>query len=325
MPRAVDGSRRRSRRKRILGLAKGFWGGRRKLFRVAKGAVMKAGAYAYRDRRARKGEFRALWITRISAACRAQGMNYATFIRGLLLAEVRSTARPSPTWRSRTPRPSRRWSRRPSRPWRRRRHDQPGADPPPGGQDRQGGGADPQPQGREQGPAPGGQRGAGADEGAGEAGRGLQDPTSRRSSSASSGPWRTWTVWRRRSRKRRAAAARTARGAARPSRQGQGRTGQGGGAQGGGGGPRGGGFGSASRLRRRRGRRERAGHFLGTGGVRGRAQHRSQHPGVLVHRSFQVRAPLHGRGGRVPEGEDPGGAGHVQHPGSAEDRAVGGR
>ena len=89
MPRAVDGSRRRSRRKRILGLAKGFWGGRRKLFRVAKGAVMKAGAYAYRDRRARKGEFRALWITRISAACRAQGMNYATFMQGLLLAEVR--------------------------------------------------------------------------------------------------------------------------------------------------------------------------------------------------------------------------------------------
>ncbi len=89
MPRAVDGSRRRSRRKKILGLAKGFWGGRRKLFRVAKGAVMKAGAYAYRDRKARKGEFRALWITRISAACRAQGMNYATFMRGLLLAGVR--------------------------------------------------------------------------------------------------------------------------------------------------------------------------------------------------------------------------------------------
>jgi large subunit ribosomal protein L20 len=89
MPRAVDGSRRRSRRKKILGLAKGFWGGRRKLFRVAKGAVMKAGAYAYRDRKARKGEFRALWITRISAACRAQGMSYSTFTRGLLLAGVR--------------------------------------------------------------------------------------------------------------------------------------------------------------------------------------------------------------------------------------------
>jgi len=89
MPRAVDGSRRRSRRKKILGLAKGFWGGRRKLFRVAKGAVMKAGAYAYRDRKARKGEFRALWITRISAACRAQGMTYSTFTRGLQLADVR--------------------------------------------------------------------------------------------------------------------------------------------------------------------------------------------------------------------------------------------
>jgi large subunit ribosomal protein L20 len=89
MPRAVDGSRRRSRRKKILGLAKGFWGGRRKLFRVAKGAVMKAGAYAYRDRKARKGEFRALWITRISAGCRAQGMTYSAFTRGLQLADVR--------------------------------------------------------------------------------------------------------------------------------------------------------------------------------------------------------------------------------------------
>lgn len=88
MPRAVDGSRRRSRRKKILGAAKGFWGGRRKLFRVAKGAVMKAGAYAYRDRKARKGEFRALWITRISAACRQQGTTYAAFIRGLELAGV---------------------------------------------------------------------------------------------------------------------------------------------------------------------------------------------------------------------------------------------
>jgi large subunit ribosomal protein L20 len=88
MPRAVDGSRRRSRRKKILGLAKGFWGGRRKLFRVAKGAVMKAGAYAYRDRKARKGEFRALWITRISAACRAQGLSYSAFTRGLTLAGV---------------------------------------------------------------------------------------------------------------------------------------------------------------------------------------------------------------------------------------------
>jgi len=89
MPRAVDGSRRRSRRKKILGQARGFWGGRRKLFRVAKGAVMKAGAYAYRDRKARKGEFRALWIARISAACRAQGLSYSAFTRGLALAEVK--------------------------------------------------------------------------------------------------------------------------------------------------------------------------------------------------------------------------------------------
>jgi large subunit ribosomal protein L20 len=56
---------------------------------VAKGAVMKAGAYAYRDRKARKGEFRALWVTRISAACRAQGLSYSAFTRGLSLAGVR--------------------------------------------------------------------------------------------------------------------------------------------------------------------------------------------------------------------------------------------
>src|SRR4030042_1984018 len=88
MPRAIDGSRRRSRRKKILGLAKGFWGGRRKLFRGAKGAGMKAGGYASRARQGRKGEFRALWITRISAACRAQGLSYSAFTRGLTLAGV---------------------------------------------------------------------------------------------------------------------------------------------------------------------------------------------------------------------------------------------
>jgi len=88
MPRAIDGSRRRSRRKKILGQASGFWGGRRKLFRVAKGAVMKAGAYAYRDRKARKGEFRALWITRISAVCRQHGLTYSTFLHGLALANI---------------------------------------------------------------------------------------------------------------------------------------------------------------------------------------------------------------------------------------------
>jgi large subunit ribosomal protein L20 len=89
MPRAIDGRRRRTRRKKILRQAKGFWGGRRKLFRVAKGAVAKAGLYAYRDRKARKGEFRSLWVTRISAICRQHGTSYSEFMQGLRLANVR--------------------------------------------------------------------------------------------------------------------------------------------------------------------------------------------------------------------------------------------
>jgi large subunit ribosomal protein L20 len=88
MPRAVDGRRRRNRRRKILQQAKGFWGGRRKLFRVAKGAVAKAGQYAYRDRKARKGEFRSLWVARISAICRNHGMTYSEFIQGLRQAEI---------------------------------------------------------------------------------------------------------------------------------------------------------------------------------------------------------------------------------------------
>jgi len=89
MPRAVDGRRRRARRRKILQRAKGFWGGRRKLFRVAKDAVAKAGLYAYRDRKARKAEFRSLWITRISAFCRQHGMSYSQFMQGLRQADVR--------------------------------------------------------------------------------------------------------------------------------------------------------------------------------------------------------------------------------------------
>jgi large subunit ribosomal protein L20 len=89
MPRAVDGRRRRARRRKILQQAKGFWGGRRKLFRVAKGAVAKAGLYAYRDRKARKGDFRSLWIARISAACRQHGMTYSEFMQGMRLANMR--------------------------------------------------------------------------------------------------------------------------------------------------------------------------------------------------------------------------------------------
>ena len=89
MPRAVDGTRRKDRRKKILERAKGYWGKRSKLFRTAKDQVMKSLRYAYRDRRNKKRDFRALWITRISAACRAEGMSYSRFINGLLRADIR--------------------------------------------------------------------------------------------------------------------------------------------------------------------------------------------------------------------------------------------
>lgn len=88
MPRAVDGTRRKDRRKKIVGLAKGFWGRRSTNFRTAKDAVAKAGMYAYRDRRARKRDFRRLWVTRISAATRLEGMTYSRFIDGLTKAGV---------------------------------------------------------------------------------------------------------------------------------------------------------------------------------------------------------------------------------------------
>jgi large subunit ribosomal protein L20 len=88
MPRAVDGSRRKNRRKKILREAKGFWGRRSKLFRTAKDAVAKSQSYAYRDRKTKKRDFRTLWITRISAATRNHGMSYSQFIHGLNKAEV---------------------------------------------------------------------------------------------------------------------------------------------------------------------------------------------------------------------------------------------
>ncbi len=88
MPRAVDGTRRKDRRKKILNQAKGYWGRRSKLTRTAKDAVRKANQYAYRDRKARKREFRRLWIARISAGVQEHGMNYSRFIHGLQLAGV---------------------------------------------------------------------------------------------------------------------------------------------------------------------------------------------------------------------------------------------
>ncbi len=82
MPRATNSAASRKRRKRTLQRAKGFRGFRSKLFRYAKDAVRKAMTYEYRDRKKRKGQFRRLWIARISAAVRNEGLTYSRFIEG---------------------------------------------------------------------------------------------------------------------------------------------------------------------------------------------------------------------------------------------------
>ena len=87
--RVKRGFKARHRRKKVLKLAKGFRGGRSKLFRTAADAVDKALMYAYRDRRARKRDFRRLWIARINAAARMNNLPYSKFIHGLKLADVR--------------------------------------------------------------------------------------------------------------------------------------------------------------------------------------------------------------------------------------------
>ena len=86
--RVKRGFKARRRRKKILKLAKGYRGGRSKLFRTAADAVDKALMYAYRDRRVRKRDFRKLWITRINAAVRMHNLSYSKFIHGLRLAGV---------------------------------------------------------------------------------------------------------------------------------------------------------------------------------------------------------------------------------------------
>ena len=88
MPRVKRGAKARARRKKVLKEAKGYRGARSKLYRTATEAVDKAGLYAYRDRRIRKREFRALWITRIGAAARQCQINYRDLIHGLILANV---------------------------------------------------------------------------------------------------------------------------------------------------------------------------------------------------------------------------------------------
>ena len=78
----------RKRRNKVLKAAKGYWGAKSKHFKMAKQAVMKSGNYAFAGRKMKKRDFRALWITRISAACKANGMNYSSFMNGLKKAGV---------------------------------------------------------------------------------------------------------------------------------------------------------------------------------------------------------------------------------------------
>ncbi len=88
MARVKGAMMTRKRRKKVLKLAKGYYGSKSKLFKTAKEAVMKSGQYAYIGRKQKKRDFRALWITRISAACRANDINYSTFINGLKKANI---------------------------------------------------------------------------------------------------------------------------------------------------------------------------------------------------------------------------------------------
>ena len=88
MPRVKRGVTASRRHKKILKQAKGYYGARSRVFRVAKQAVIKAGQYAYRDRRNRKRQFRALWIQRINAGARINGMSYSRFVGGLKKAGI---------------------------------------------------------------------------------------------------------------------------------------------------------------------------------------------------------------------------------------------
>ena len=88
MPRVKRGVASRARRKKVLKQAKGYYGARSRQFKVAKQAVIKAGQYAYRDRRQKKRQFRSLWIVRINAAAREHGLSYSRMINGLNRAEI---------------------------------------------------------------------------------------------------------------------------------------------------------------------------------------------------------------------------------------------
>jgi len=88
LPRVKRAVHSKKKRRQVLEAAKGYYGARSRRYRVAKEQLMHSGAYAYRDRRDRKGQFRRLWITRIGAAARANGMSYSTFVHGLAQAGV---------------------------------------------------------------------------------------------------------------------------------------------------------------------------------------------------------------------------------------------
>jgi large subunit ribosomal protein L20 len=88
MPRVKRGVTARARHKKVLALAKGYRGRRKNVYRIAKQAVMRAGQYAYRDRRNKKRVFRALWIARINAAARSHGVTYSVFMNGLKKASI---------------------------------------------------------------------------------------------------------------------------------------------------------------------------------------------------------------------------------------------
>ena len=88
MPRVKGGTVTRARRKKVIKLAKGYFGSKHTLYKVAKQQVMKSGQYAFRDRRQRKRDFRKLWITRINAAARNHGLSYSKLMNGLKQADI---------------------------------------------------------------------------------------------------------------------------------------------------------------------------------------------------------------------------------------------
>ena len=117
MARVKRGVQARAAHKKVLKAAKGYYGARRKVFRVAKQAVIKAGQYSYRDRRTKKREFRRLWIVRINAAARQFGLSYSRFMDGLNKAKSRLIARCWQTWQCMILLPLACWRKRPRPAW----------------------------------------------------------------------------------------------------------------------------------------------------------------------------------------------------------------